>query len=145
MMNKTVYDEQNSDNIGIVNLHELELSITNSFDGVRKHLYSKFKQSSTPSITEGGWSQYLDKTNLPPSVTGTAHGVLSLRAIGESKYSKYITGGRVFILRHVRDNGGWGTSRFNQFSSLTLITSLIISLLSDIGEGNFPNTIQKGI
>jgi Squalene-hopene cyclase C-terminal domain len=136
-------DSENVDSV--LDLIELKKLLNLSFEGARSYLYSKFKLNPSPHINGGGWSQYLDEPDLPPSVTGTAHGILALRAMGENKRSPYILQSRTFILNSRKDDGGWSSLKFSNKYSLTKITSLVLSVLYDIGESNAHNATQDAI
>ena len=68
---------------GIIDrLSEMSQAVYSALSGTQSYLHSRFSlvSDSDEKVVGGGWGQFLDEHNRPPSVNGTSHGLISLIA-----------------------------------------------------------------
>lgn len=127
-------------------LSQLEASVRHALNGARSHLQRTFKIVDHNDTTKGGgWSQFLNETEKPPSSTGTSHGVLSLLACGEPPDSEIITSAKRFVVICQCEDGGWSKPDLHNKCSLTPITGLSLRALLDSGAHQSLAAVQNGI
>lgn len=127
-------------------LSQLEASVRHALNGARGHLQRTFKIVDHEDTSEGGgWSQFLNETDKPPSGTGTSHGVLSLLACGEPPDSEIITLATRFLVMCQCEDGGWSKPDLHNKCSLTRITGLSLRSLLDSGSHQSLAAVQNGI
>jgi len=124
----------------------LEREIRDSIAGAQAYLKSKLKLTDPDDQSVGGgWSQFLNEYERTSSATGTAHGIISLIACGESPDSEIITLAKRFILNNSRCDGGWTKPNLFDYFSLTRITGLALRALLDTGEPFANPVVADGI
>lgn len=127
-------------------LLELGQKICDSLAGAQAYLKSKFKLADlSDSSFGGGWSQFLNEQERAPSITGTAHGIISLIALGESLDSEAIALASRFISNNVRPEGGWSKPDLFNHCSLTRISCLALRALLNVGETFKSSVVVSGI
>ncbi len=93
---------------------------------------------------KSGWCQSLE-TSKPPSVSGTANAIISLKACGERENSPQMSAGKALILAKAREDGGWGTSDSSDECSFARVTYLALLALLETGEPYESPKVQRGV
>ena len=127
-------------------LLELRQRISDSMIGAQAYLESKFKLADpgNPSLG-GGWSQFLNEQERTPSVTGTAHGIISLIACGKSSDSEMVELAKQFIANSVRPDGGWTKPALFNYCSLVRVSCLALRSLLDAAKLSTSPVVMGGI
>lgn len=109
------------------------------------HIFMRSNFKSKGSERAGGWSQFIDETNKAPSISGTACGLITLIACGESKSSEIIHLAKQLLIERVREDGGWSISALHDECSQTRLTCLALRALVDVGESVGSDIFRRGI
>lgn len=124
----------------------LEQEIRDSLAGAQAYLRSRFKLADPDGQSiGGGWNQFLNEQERPPSVTGTAHGIISIIACGESPDSEIVAQAKRFIANNSWSDGGWTKPALFNYFSLTRITGLALRALIYAGEPFTSPVVANGI
>lgn len=123
-------------------LNRLENAARGSLDGACSYLKLSFKNDTAGNA---GWSQFLNETDKPPSVAGTAHGVLAMLACGEHPDSEIISLALRFLELLQCEDGGWTKPSLQNKSSLTRITALSLRALLDSKTHHSTNAVKNGV
>ena len=128
-------------------LLEFGQQVSASISGALVFMRQKFKPVSTEGnkVDSGGWSQFLQEEQKPPTATGTACIISAMVAAGESKNSEILTLGKRLLIEHVREDGGWSKPSLERYYSLTLITCLALRALLDAGQPSLSEPVQGGV
>lgn len=127
-------------------LLELDQMISGRLSSVLAYLHARFKYTTkTNQMRSGGWSQFLQEADEPPSVTGTACILTAMIQAGDPKPSELIILGKQYIVINMRDDGGWSKPSLNHLYSTTLITCLATRALIETGQALSSGPIEKGV
>lgn len=109
----------------IQNFLSIERDIHTKLASVKTYLKSKFELASydNPDFG-GGWRQFLNEDERPPTVNGTSHGIITLITLDESHESEIVILGKQHIKNGIQKDGGWGKGSSGKYYSNTRITSL---------------------
>jgi len=127
-------------------LSQLEAAVSHAHNGARGYLRQCFKVADHDDTSKGGgWSQFLNETDKPPTATGTSHGVLALLACGEPPDSELITLATRYLAECQCEDGGWAKPSLRHKCALTRITGLILRALLDSGVHQPVAALENGI
>ena len=127
-------------------LGQLEASARDSLDGASRYLRRGFRIiDASEAAAIGGWTQFLNEADKPPSVTGTSHGILALLACHELPDSNVVKSATRFLAARQCADGGWTKPSLHDKCSLTRISGLALRALLDSGFHHSSPTVQRGV